>query len=117
MVIQILHPSSTILPPAPLGSSIPKAIPNWALRPTPRANTIRHEYECFRVLEKHGILVPKIYGYCEEPVGFDADIGGKELVGALGDESGADAECGGHRERVTDQRRRESIFNFLPILC
>jgi hypothetical protein len=33
-------------------------------------NTIRHEYECFRVLEKSGIPVPKIYGYCDEPVGF-----------------------------------------------
>lgn len=33
-------------------------------------NTILHEYRCFRALEKNGILVPKIYGYCEKPVGF-----------------------------------------------
>jgi hypothetical protein len=33
-------------------------------------NTIRNEYECFRALEKNGILVPKIYGYCERPIGF-----------------------------------------------
>ncbi len=33
-------------------------------------NTIRNEYECFRALEKNGIPVPKIYGYCEKPVGF-----------------------------------------------
>ncbi len=33
------------------------------------ANTIRHEYDCLRVLEKHGIPVPKIYGYCEKPEG------------------------------------------------
>jgi hypothetical protein len=33
-------------------------------------NTIRHEYECFRALETNGIPVPKIYGYCDEPVGF-----------------------------------------------
>jgi hypothetical protein len=32
--------------------------------------TIRNEYECFRALEKNGILVPKIYGFCEKPVGF-----------------------------------------------
>jgi len=33
-------------------------------------NTIRNEYECFRVLERNGIRVPKIYGYCERPIGF-----------------------------------------------
>lgn len=33
-------------------------------------NTIRHEYACFRALEKNGIPVPRIYGYCEDPVGF-----------------------------------------------
>jgi hypothetical protein len=33
-------------------------------------NTILNEYECFRALEKNGILVPKIYGYCEKPIGF-----------------------------------------------
>ncbi len=33
-------------------------------------NTIRHEYACFRALEKNGIPVPRIYGYCEEPEGF-----------------------------------------------
>lgn len=33
-------------------------------------NTIRNEYACFRVLEKNGILVPRIYGFCEEPIGF-----------------------------------------------
>ena len=34
-----------------------------------KANTIRHEYDCLRVLEQHGIPVPKIYGYCEKPEG------------------------------------------------
>jgi len=34
-----------------------------------QANTIRHEYDCLRVLEKHGIPVPKIYGYCAKPEG------------------------------------------------
>jgi hypothetical protein len=33
-------------------------------------SAIRHEYECFRALEKNGILVPHIYGYCEKPAGF-----------------------------------------------
>ncbi len=33
-------------------------------------NTIRNEYECFRTLERNGIPVPAIYGYCEKPVGF-----------------------------------------------
>ena len=33
-------------------------------------NTIRHEYECFRALETNGVRVPRIYAYCEKPVGF-----------------------------------------------
>ena len=33
-------------------------------------HTIANEYACFRTLERNGILVPKIYGYCESPVGF-----------------------------------------------
>ena len=33
-------------------------------------NTIRHEYECFCALENDGVRVPRIYGYCENPVGF-----------------------------------------------
>jgi len=34
-----------------------------------QANPIRHEYDCLRVLEKHGIPVPRIYGYCQGPEG------------------------------------------------
>jgi hypothetical protein len=33
-------------------------------------NTISHEYACFRVLERNGIPVPRIYGLCEDPVGI-----------------------------------------------
>ena len=33
-------------------------------------SAIRHEYACFRALEKNGIPVPRIYGYCESPPGF-----------------------------------------------
>jgi len=31
---------------------------------------IRHEYECFKALEKNSIPVPHIYGYCAEPAGI-----------------------------------------------
>ena len=33
-------------------------------------DAIRHEYNCFAALEKNGILVPKIYGYCEKTGGI-----------------------------------------------
>ncbi len=31
---------------------------------------IRHEYEVMRVLEDHGIPVPRLYGFCEDPRGI-----------------------------------------------
>jgi hypothetical protein len=37
------------------------------------AHTARHEYDCLRVLEGHGIRVPHVYGYCESPAGFVMD--------------------------------------------
>lgn len=59
-------------------------------------NTIRNEYECFRTLEKNGILVPKIYGYCEEPVGFVM-----EKVAGRPDLATADSEA--EAETVRDE--------------
>ena len=31
---------------------------------------LEHEYEVMRVLEAHGIPVPHIYGFCDEPRGI-----------------------------------------------
>lgn len=36
----------------------------------PTAEALEHEYRCFVALEKNGIPVPHIYGYCEEPAGI-----------------------------------------------
>ena len=32
--------------------------------------TLRHEFRCLELLEKHGIEVPHVYGYCEDPEGI-----------------------------------------------
>jgi hypothetical protein len=51
-------------------------------------HTARHEYDCFRVLEAHGILVPHVYGYCDRPAGFvmDAAPGRPDLATATSPE-------------------------------
>jgi len=55
-------------------------------------HTARHEYDCFRVLESHGVRVPHVYGYCECPAGFvmDAVPGRPDLATA---ESPEEAEA------------------------
>ncbi len=55
-------------------------------------HTARHEYDCFRVLEAHGVRVPHVYGYCERPAGFvmDAVPGRPDLATA---ESPEEAEA------------------------
>lgn len=45
-------------------------------------HTARHEYECMRVLERNGILVPHVYGYCDRPAGFVMDrVAGRPDLG------------------------------------
>ena len=34
---------------------------------------LRHEYLCMSILEKHGIPVPHLYGFCEDPEGIVMD--------------------------------------------
>lgn len=59
-------------------------------------HTARHEYECFRILERHGIPVPHVYGYCDEPAGFVMDR-------APGRPDLATAESPAERDAVRDE--------------
>lgn len=76
--LEVERPNGEILPVCFRGGRIEQG----------EENTIRNEYECFRALEKNGILVPKIYGYCEKPVGFVMEkvAGRPDLATAESDE-------------------------------
>lgn len=55
-------------------------------------HTIANEYACFRTLERNGILVPKIYGYCEAPVGFVMEkVAGRPDLATAESQAEADA--------------------------
>jgi len=67
---------------------------------------LRHESTCLELLEKHGILVPHVYGFCEEPKAIIMDtVPGRFNLATANDRAEREAVLDHYMEILADIHR------------